>query len=119
MTLISRAAIAALAGLALTISAAHADMASGEEIEEAISGMTLQGSMTETGFVEYYAEDGTISGDGYNGQWRVVGDEACFVYKDTPESCWKIEVNGPALTLYKDGGVDGVGMLIEGNPNEF
>jgi len=119
MKTIFRAATAAVAALALSMGAARADMATGSEIGEALSGMTLQGSMTEAGFAEYYAEDGSVAGDGYGGKWRIVGDDVCFVYEGTPESCWTVEMNGPAITLYKDGEVDGVGMLIEGNPNEF
>ena len=87
-----------------------------DEIAAAVGGRTYQGSMTADAFAEYYAEDGTIRGDGYTGRWRSMDDTLCFRYGDDPEACWGVLVNGPAMTLLKDGEPDGSGMLIDGNP---
>jgi hypothetical protein len=47
------------------------------------------------------------------------GHHMCFQYGDKPEGCWEIELDDPAMTLLKEGKVDGSGMLIEGNPHGF
>ena len=90
-----------------------------DEIAEAVGDKTYQGSMTADAFAEYYAEDGTIRGDGYTGQWRAMDDMLCFAYGEDPETCWGVIINEPAMTLLKDGEPDGSGMLIDGNPLEF
>ena len=102
-----------------TAPAQAADLASKAEISAAVEGKTFQGSMLQDAFVEYYGEDGSIKGDGYGGAWTVKEEGMCFSYDGGPEACWGVAINGPALTLYKDGKVDGVGILIDGNPNKF
>lgn len=110
----------ALAAALLAGTAAHAqDTASGADIRAAVSGKTFQGSMTSDRFAEYYAEDGSIRADGYSGTWQAKDGKMCFTYGTDPESCWEVGINGPAVTLYKDGAVDGVGMLVDGNPYGF
>ena len=112
--------VAMTGGVVLSaLSAAVSATPTAGEINDAVSGATYQGSMTQSAFVEYYAPDGSIRGEGYSGQWRVEDGRMCFQYGSDPESCWHIELNGPAMTLIKDGAVDGAGMLIQGNPNEF
>lgn len=96
-----------------------AEMSSKAEIMAAVSDKTYQGSMLEDSFVEYYAPDGSISGKDYSGKWRVEEGKMCFAYNNNAETCWGIVINGPAMTLYKDGEVDGNGILIDGNPNNF
>lgn len=110
---------AALLFAAAMPGSANAAMASGEEIKAAVSDKTLQGSMLKDTFAEYYAPDGSIRGKNYTGKWRATEDAMCFQYGDKPEGCWQIELNGPALTLFKDGKVDGNGILVDGNPNNF
>ncbi len=116
---------AVIAGAALTLvmsvqlPASAAETAKQAAIVAAVSGKSLQGSMLKDTFVEYYAPDGTIKGKGYSGKWRVSGDTMCFKYGDKPEGRWQLEINGPALTFYKDGKVDGAGILVEGNPHNF
>jgi len=109
--------IAALATQTATSQAG--DMSSKDEIMAAVSDKTYQGSMLKDAFVEYYDPDGTIRGEGYSGKWRVEEGTMCFQYGDGAERCFAVEVNGPAMTMYKDGKVDGNGILIEGNPNKF
>ena len=91
------------------------------EITSAVSDHTYQGSMSNagSGFAEYYAPDGTIRGDGYTGKWRTEDGAMCFQYGEDPERCFEVTVNGPSMVMYKDGDIDGNGMLIEGNPLEF
>ncbi len=92
---------------------------SGADIAKAVSDRTYQGSMTDNAFAEYYSPDGMIRGKGYTGKWRTEDDTMCFQYGDGEEKCWNVIVNGPALTLVKDGVVDGSGMLVDGNPHSF
>lgn len=89
------------------------------EITAAVSDKPYQGSMTADAFAEYYAEHGTIQGDGYTGLWRSMDDMLCFRYGEDLEDCWGVIINGPAMTLLKDGEPDGNGMLIDGNPLEL
>ena len=111
---------AAFAAAFLWGGAAYAtDMATGEEMTAAMAGKTFQGSMISDRFAEYYAPDGTIRGEGYDGSWRIDDDRMCFAYGGGEEACWHLHINGPAVTLYKDGEVDGAGMLVEGNPYGF
>jgi len=103
-------------GCAASISAENL---SASDISKAVSDRTYQGSMTANAFAEYYASDGTIKGDGYNGKWRTEDNTMCFQYGDDAEKCWNVIINGPAMTLIKDGKVDGSGMLVDGNPHNY
>lgn len=91
-----------------------------DEIRRAVSDHTYQGSMSEggSGFAEYYAPDGTIHGDGYEGNWRVEDGVMCFNY-GSGDRCFEVTLDGPSMVMYKNGKIDGNGMLIEGNPLEF
>ena len=91
------------------------------DITAAVSDHTYQGSMTKaaSAFSEYYQPDGIIKGKGYSGKWRVVDGAMCFQYGDKPETCWNVEINGPSMVMFKDGKVDGNGMLIKGNAHNF
>jgi len=101
------------------IAAKAAEMSSKAEIMAAVSDKTYQGSMLKDAFAEYYAPDGTIKGKDYSGKWRVTDGTMCFQYGDTPERCWDVRVEGPSMTMYRDGEVHGNGMLVDGNPNKF
>ena len=62
-------------------------MATGDQITAAISGKTVQGSMTASGaYTEFYGADGVIKGKDYSGKWRVNGDTMCFQYGQDPEA---------------------------------
>jgi len=113
-------AAAALIGFALVSGvapvAAAADALSAADIAAAIGDRTYQGSMTADAFAEYYAKDGSVRGDGYMGTWRAEDDRLCLAYEGAEEQCWGVQINGPAMTLFIDGEVDGSGMLVDGNP---
>lgn len=113
--------MAILLTVSLTLVAVAGDKPTAEEIASAVSDHTYQGSMSKpgSGFAEYYAPDGTIRGDGYMGKWRTEDGVMCFQYGEKPESCFEVTVNGPSMVMYKNGEIDGNGMLIEGNPHEF
>lgn len=96
-----------------------ADPLSADDIASAVSDRTYQGSMIESAFAEYYAADGSIRGKDYTGKWRTEDDTMCFQYGDSDEKCWNVIINGPAMTLIKDGQVDGSGMLVDGNPGNL
>ncbi|WP_170329980.1 hypothetical protein [Ruegeria arenilitoris] len=100
-------------------SAAAGSIASKEEIQNAMSDHTYQGGMLSGAFTEYYAADGTIKGDGYTGVWKATDNGMCFQYGTDPENCWDLKIDGAAVTLYKDGKVDGAGVVVKGNPNEY
>lgn len=108
-----------IASAVISSAAFAVDLATGEEIKEAFNEQTLQGSMLSDRFSEFYGHDGTIKADGYSGQWSVTENSMCFKYGSDPTKCWGIAINGPAITLYKDGKVDGAGVLVPGNPNNF
>jgi hypothetical protein len=97
------------------------DAPSAEEVETNVSDHTYQGSMSVagSGFAEYYAADGSIKANDYSGAWRAEDGAMCFQYGDKPESCFEVRFHGPSMEMYKDGELDGNGMLIEGNPNDF
>ena len=97
------------------------DAPTADEISAAVSDHTYQGSMSVagSGFAEYYAADGAILADGYEGMWRTEDGNMCFQYGDKPETCFEVRFNGPSMEMYKDGALDGNGMLIEGNVNDF
>lgn len=99
--------------------AVQADTLSADDIAKAVSDRTYQGSMTDNAFAEYYAPDGTIRGKNYSGKWRTEDNTMCFQYGDSAEKCWNVLINGPALTLVKEGKIDGSGMLVDGNPQNF
>ncbi|MGI9450477.1 MAG: hypothetical protein ACR2QH_07565 [Geminicoccaceae bacterium] len=97
------------------------DAPTADEVTAAVSDHTYQGSMSvaASGFAEYYAPDGSIRADGYSGKWRTEDGAMCFQYGDKPENCFEVRFNGPSMEMYKDGALDGNGMLIKGNANNF
>ena len=105
---------------AAALSAGAAETASGDRIRGAIGGNTVEGSMIASGpYKEFYAEDGTIKGDGYTGKWSVEDDAMCFQYGSDPQSCWQVTIDGEGVTWLKDGKEDGTGTILPGNPAEF
>lgn len=114
-------AVALAVGLVATASIHAGDPPSAAEIRNAVSDHTYQGSMSAaaSGFAEYYAPDGSIRADGYSGKWRVEDGTMCFQYGDSAEKCFGVEVTGPSMIMIKGGKIDGNGMLIPGNVNNF
>ncbi|MDA7964867.1 hypothetical protein [Ruegeria sp.] len=109
----------ALAAILAASSAAAGSFATQDEIKTAMSDHTYQGGMLSGAFTEYYAPDGTIKGDGYSGVWKATDHGMCFTYGTDPENCWDLKIEGAAVTLFKDGNVDGAGVVVKGNPNGF
>ncbi len=105
--------------LVLPVAIHAGDEPTAAEIVDAVSDRTYQGSMTKNAFVEYYGPDGSIKGKNYAGKWRVENNSMCFQYGDKAENCWEVEIRDTAMTMIKDGKVDGNGMLIKGNPHNF
>ena len=94
--------------------------ATGDQINAAISGNTVQGSMIASGaYTEFYGTDGVIKGKDYTGKWRVNGDTMCFQYGQDPEACWQVKLDGEQVTWVKEGKEDGTGTIVKGNPNNF
>lgn len=94
-------------------------MATGAEITAAISGNTVQGSMSASGgYTEFYAADGTIKGKDHTGAWTIEGDTMCFNYGDAPDF-WSVRIDGEAVTWVQNGVDGGTGTIVAGNPNNF
>jgi len=108
-----------LAALVAGTTASAGSFASKDEIQNAMADHTYQGGMLSGAFTEYYAPDGTIKGDGYSGVWTATDKGMCFQYGTDPENCWNLKIEGAAVTLFKDGKVDGSGVVVKGNPNGF
>ena len=110
----------ALAAFCLPSLSLAAALASGAEIKAAISGNTVQGSLLASGdFTEFYRNDGAILAKDYNGSWAVKGDQMCFIYGEDPETCWGVEIDGAQMIWMGEGGAEGTGTIISGNPNNF
>jgi hypothetical protein len=118
MRLIPTPALALSVACALLASPLLAtDLATGDAIRGAISGNTVQGSMSASGaYTEFYAADGTIKGADYAGTWTVEGDTMCFAYGEAPD-CWSVRLAGDQVTWVKDGVDGGTGTILPGNPN--
>lgn len=95
-------------------------LATGDQIEKAISGNTVQGSMVDgSRYTEFYAANGTIHGSDYKGHWHIKDNQMCFKYGEDPANCWSVEVEGDQVFWVVDGKKDGSGTVVPGNPNNF
>jgi hypothetical protein len=111
---------AVLAALAISGPAAAADKLNGAQIQQAVAGNTVQGTMEGTGaYAEFYQPDGTIKGEGYTGVWTIEGDAMCFQYGSDPKICFDVAKDGDAIQWMKDGKVEGTGTLAPGNPLHY
>lgn len=104
---------------AFTSPALAGGFASKSEIQNAMGDHTYQGGMLTGAFSEFYAADGAIKGDGYSGTWRATDSGMCFAYGTDPENCWDLKIEDNVVTLYKDGAVDGAGVIVKGNLNNY
>ena len=105
--------------LTLPLAAQAQELATGPAIISALSGNTVQGSMSASGaYTEFYAADGTIRGQGYTGTWTVEGDAMCFDYGEGKD-CWNVRIDGEAVTWVQNGADGGTGSIVAGNPNNF
>ena len=110
--------VALVLGL-MPLAAVAQELATGAEISAAITGNTVQGSMTASGaYTEFYAADGAIKAKDYSGKWTVEGDAMCFDYGEGKD-CWGVRIDGEAVTWVKDGADGGTGTIVAGNPNGF
>jgi len=105
----------------LAFTSAHAaDLATGQQISEAITGNTVQGSMDASGaYTEYYAADGVVHGADYKAKWSVEGDTMCWVYEGSPKDCWGVSLKDGQVSWIKEGKTLGTGSILSGNPNNF
>lgn len=99
----------------------------GETIREIIVGNTVEGESSKypgNFYVEYYLEDGTISGlwneEPYSGKWANSGSVWCYKYTDL-KGCNTIALNGDEITWIKLDGVatENKAMLFRGNPKNL
>lgn len=109
-----------MAALLLATPTFAGELATGDAIKAAVAGNTIQGNMTSSGaYTEYYAEDGTIKGQGYTAKWAVEADTMCFTYEGAAADCWNVRIDGDAVVWVKDGVDGGTGTIVAGNPNNF
>lgn len=110
--------LAALFVASIGVAAAHDHVVtSGDELREIVAGNTIETLVAEgAGDTAYYAENGTIKGDGYTGSWRVVDDQLCAIYGEDPERCWMMVLHGDEVTWLYEGQQDGAGIVVPGNP---
>jgi hypothetical protein len=95
------------------------DMLEGAEIRALIAGNTVTGSMSSgQDYAEFYAEDGTIHGRDYTGEWSIEDDRMCFDYGDGA-TCYGVAADGDAVTWMLDGESDGTGVVRAGNPMDM
>ena len=113
----------AMGALALSLiggAATAAEMLTSDQVRALVSGNTVQGAMQSTGaYVEFYQPDGTIKGKDYTGAWSIDGDKMCFQYGSDPKSCWEVGREGAVIQWMKEGKVDGIGTVVNGNPYNF
>ena len=108
------------AAIAFAAPAYAQDFASAEAILEAISGNTVQGSMTASGaYTEFYEAGGQIKGNGYVGRWTIDGDKMCFSYGTDPATCWNVRLAGDQVSWVNGDVEEGTGTILQGNPNGF
>lgn len=101
-------------------SAYSADLATGEQISDAISGNTVQGSMEASGvYTEYYSADGVVRGADYTATWMIEGDMMCWLYEGSEKDCWNASIDGDQIGWVQGGETLGNGTILSGNPNNF
>lgn len=105
----------------MPIASAHAaNLATGQQISDAVTGNTVQGSMSASGaYTEYYAAGGVVHGADYKAKWSIEGDTMCWVYEGSPKDCWSATISGDKISWVKDGETGGTGTILSGNPNKF
>jgi hypothetical protein len=95
-------------------------LATGKQIEKALAGNTVEGSMQASGrYTEFYSTDGKVLGKDYKAVWRVEGNEMCWIYKDQPKDCWQASIKGVAVKWVKNNKIQGSGTIVRGNINNF
>ena len=106
--------------LLLALPAAAQDLATTDAIKAAITGNTVQGSMTSSGaYTEFYAADGVIKGKDYTGTWTVEADKMCFAYGTDPATCFGLKLAGDQVIWVGASGDEGTGTILPGNPNNW
>ena len=92
----------------LSAAVAQSIPSAGAEIRRAFSGRTMSGTEKGERYSERLMPDGyiigTASGEQYEGEWSVDGDEICFEYEDEPEDCSQVIVKGNSVTFLGEGG---------------
>ena len=96
------------------------DVATAAAITAAISGNTVQGSMTTSGaYTEFYGADGVIKGKDYTAVWTLEADKMCFAYGTDPATCFGVKLAGDQVTWVGASGDEGTGTILPGNPNNW
>ena len=100
--------------------AAAQENATGDAIRAAITGNTVQGTMSDaSAYTEFYETGGVIKGVDYTGTWTVEGDTMCFAYGTDPATCYGVRIAGDQVTWMDGTTESGTGRVLAGNPNGF
>jgi hypothetical protein len=95
-------------------------LATGKQINKAVAGNTIEGSMQASGrYTEFYSKDGKVLGKDYTALWRIEGDNMCWIYKGQPKDCWQASIKGASVQWVKNNKAQGSGTIVKGNTNNF
>jgi hypothetical protein len=95
-----------------------AEMAKGKEILAAVSGNTIEGKLDSSGaYTEYCTAAGIVYGKDYKAKWSIEDDVLCWTYQGP--HCWRAEITGDQIKLFKYDVMVGAGIIVRGNPNGF
>ncbi len=96
------------------------ELATSDDLTEAVAGNTILGSMQASGvYTEYYADGGVVYGHNYNAKWSIDNNTMCWIYVGSPKDCWNATRSGDQISWMKDGKGLGTGTILVGNPNNF
>ncbi len=84
------------------------DSATADAITAAISGNTVQGSMTTSGAcTEFHGADRGIKGKDCTGFWTLEADKMCFAHGTDPATCCGMRLTGDQVTWVGASGDEG------------
>lgn len=112
--------VAALAVAVLSTAALAYEMLDGDQIRSAVSGNTVEGTMTDQGpYSEYFDPDGTLRAKSYSGTWSIKDNAICIDITGGSSGCWNVGVAEGTLHWFFDGEVLGTGTATPGNTHGY
>ena len=103
------------------------DLASDDQIQQALVGNTVTGVENGKSYTEYYLPDGTLHGleaeGSYTGHWKIDGGRFCENYVEdsglaSDWDCAHVSIDGNNL-IWADGADKEPAKLIKGNPSNL
>lgn len=100
-----------------------ASILSGLAAWNALVGNTITGRNDEGLLIEHYLPDGTVKSktddELSTGRWSMRGDRVCFKFAKEEEECYRLEVDGSAVTYIENGGKRWHYDILQGNPKRL